>query len=195
MQRTSSGFIDSMFAICLRSRCVCCDALQHVSLPSTYLGHRARRPDRAVRVDREVVARVDELRVRRLQRFGGVADFLQVLVLADLGVAHVLPQLRLIGQPRPVGPGGLDRAARRDRRPLGAPQHREEIALLHDADVAGNLAAVEVVPRLERRLHRRRPDHARVQHALAPEVLHVGEAPGHLVRECRCGAIDLPTIV
>src|SRR6185369_13477073 len=36
MQRTSSGFIPSIVAICLRNRCVCCDALHDVSLPSTY---------------------------------------------------------------------------------------------------------------------------------------------------------------
>src|SRR4051812_38396064 len=36
MQRTSSGFMSSIDAICLRSRCVCCDALHEVSLPSTY---------------------------------------------------------------------------------------------------------------------------------------------------------------
>src|SRR5689334_17131465 len=36
MQRTSFGSIDSIDAICLRSRCVACDALHTVSLPSTY---------------------------------------------------------------------------------------------------------------------------------------------------------------
>src|SRR5712692_580241 len=36
MQRTSSGFMFSIDAICLRNRCVCCDALHDVSLPSTY---------------------------------------------------------------------------------------------------------------------------------------------------------------
>ena len=34
MQRTSSGFMLSMLAICLRSTCVACDAVHTVSLPS-----------------------------------------------------------------------------------------------------------------------------------------------------------------
>src|SRR5206468_3079337 len=115
-------------------------------------------------------------------RLAAVADLLQALVLVDPDLAHPLPQGRLVGKALPVGPRRLARLARLDRRPFAAAEHREIIALADRADVTGNLAAVEIVPCLQRRLHGLRPDHPRVDHALDLEVVHAGEAPAHLVR-------------
>ena len=147
-----------------------------------HLGDGARRTHRAVGVDGEVVGRLVDLRARGAERRRRVADLLHRLGLDDLGAAHRLPQLRLLGQSGPVGPFRLDGAAGADRRPLALRQHGEEAAALpHHADIAGNGAAGGVVDRQQLGLHRRRPHDARMQHAVATEILHVGEAAGDLV--------------
>jgi hypothetical protein len=49
------------------------------------------------------------------------------------------------------------------------------------------MPAIEIVPRLQRRFHRARPNHACVQHPLAAEVLHIREASVDLVRDVESG--------
>ena len=141
------------------------------------LRDRARRPDRAVRVHREVVARLEQLR-RGAERRGAVACILQHLVLRHPGGAHVIPELCLVGQPFPLRPPRLDRSHRLDRGPLVVRHDGKEAALAHRAEIAGDLLALRVAPVLERGPHRRRAHDARMDHPLDLEVLHVSEASG-----------------
>src|SRR5262249_1895823 len=141
----------------------------------------ARRADRAVRVDGEVVGRLDELGSLLAHRRGGVAGVAGDLVLHHLGGAHVLPQLGLIGQRLRFRPRGLERGGAADRVPFLDRNDAEEIALAHDFDDAGNALERAVVDAFELGANRRRAHDAAVQHAGHREVLHVGEAAGDLV--------------
>src|SRR2546422_380459 len=145
------------------------------------LRDRARRPDRAVRVHREVVARLEQLR-RGAERRGAVACILQHLVLRHPGGAHVIPKLCLVGQSFPLRPPRLDRSRRLDRGPLVVRHDGKEAALAHRAEIAGDLLALRVAPVLERGPHRRRAHNARMDHPPDLEVVHLSEASGDFLR-------------
>src|SRR6516225_1787061 len=147
------------------------------------LGDRAGRPDRAVRVDSEVVGGFQCLGARLAHRLGGVADTHRHLVLDDLSRAHLIPQFRCIGQRLRFRPRCLELLRRLDRAPLALCNDAEEIALAHDLDYPGNVLDRSLIDALERGPDRRRADDAPMQHAGHAEVLHVGETSRHFVRD------------
>ena len=88
-----------------------------------------------------------------------------------------------VGQRLRLRPCRLELLRRLDRGPLALGDDAEEIALAHDLDDAGNVLDRALVDAFELGADRRRAHHAAVQHAGHAEVLHVGEAAGHLVRD------------
>ena len=143
-----------------------------------------------MRIDGEVVGGV-ELLGALAKRLAAVADLARLLVLGDLGGAHVLVELGLLRQTLPFRPAGLELARALDGGPLVLGHDREEVALAYhlggtDALDRAFIDALELGP------HGRRTHHAPVQHARHAEVLHVGEGAGHFVRdvEARHGRAD-----
>lgn len=143
-----------------------------------HVGHRAGRAHRAVGVDREVVGRGDRLRGAR-HRGLRIALVDRDVVLGHRGLAHVLPELRLLGQSRPRRPRGLEEPGPLHRRPLARGDDGQEAALANDPGAFDALDR-RLVHALERGSHGGRPDHARVKHAGHAEVLHVGVGAGDL---------------
>jgi hypothetical protein len=134
-------------------------------------------------VDREVVGGLDGL---GRARDGGlrIAAVHGDVILGDLGPAHVLPELPLLGEPLPFRPGGLELSRRLDRRPLALGDDGEEAALADDSGAldAGDRALIHP---LERGADGGRAHHARVEHAGHAEVLHVGVGAGDLAGDVR----------
>src|SRR3982751_3253205 len=87
------------------------------------LGHSTRRSDRAMRMDREIITGREHLGAWRLHGLGGIACFLQLFVLVDFGVAHILPKLGLVGQSLPIGPCGFQQTTCADGAPFGSRQY------------------------------------------------------------------------
>src|SRR5262249_8877888 len=109
------------------------------------------------------------------------ADIAGDLLLEDLGRAHVLVELGLLGQPLPLRPGGLELAGGRDRAPFALRHDAEEIALAHDLDETGHVLDRGLVYAFERRADRRRAYDPAMQHAGYAEVLDIGEAASDFV--------------
>ena len=146
-------------------------------------GDRTGRPDRAVRVDGEVVGGFERLGARLAHGLGSVTDVARHLVLGDLAGAHFVPKLRRLRQGLRFRPRRLELLRSLDRAPLALGDDAEEIALPHDLDDAGDIFERCLVDILERGADRRRANDAPVQHPGHAEVLHVGEASRHFVRD------------
>jgi hypothetical protein len=95
------------------------------------------------------------------------------VVLGQLGPAHVLPELGLVGEPFPFRPGGLELPGALDRCPLALGDDGEEAALAHDAGALDVLDGA-LVHSLEGGADGGRANHPRVEHTGHAEVLHVG---------------------
>ena len=92
---------------------------------------------------------------------------------------------------RPARVGG-EAAHRLDGAPLGVGHDRQKGTVADDRYDAGQGADRRVVERLQRRAIGRRPDHAGVEEALGPQVLHIDGSAGQLGGnvEPRHGPVD-----
>jgi hypothetical protein len=86
----------------------------------------------------EFVGGVDFLHAVLGHGVGGVANIGGDFVLGDFAGAHVLEELRLLGQSFPGGPGRLDLLRRLDGGPFVLGDDAEEVAFAHNADDAGD---------------------------------------------------------
>src|ERR1017187_2286729 len=128
--------MESMAASCWRRSCVPLAGGPAGEFAFLDFRNGARRPNRAVRVDGEIVGRAQPFGGLFERRFG-VADVAGDIVLVDLGGADMLPQFALLRQAFPVGPVPLKFL----RPPYGAPlapgHNAEKIALAHNLNQAG----------------------------------------------------------
>src|SRR4029078_10584082 len=132
-------------------------------------------------MDGEVISRFTELRSFLGQGFRHVPHVAGRVFLHHLGGAHVLPELRLVGQCFRFRPGDFERLRTADRVPFARCDDTEEITLAHAPGNARNFLDRGLVYLFDLGADGRRPHHAPVQHAGHAEVLHVGEATGDLV--------------
>ena len=87
----------------------------------------------------------------------------------------MLPQLRLIGQPRPVRPRRLELLCRFDRAPFARRDDGEKVTLTHDLDEAVHAGDRAFVDANKVRSDCGRPHDPRVHHPRNAKVLHEHE--------------------
>ena len=158
----------------------------HRELAVLEVGYRARRADRRVRLDREVVARLDAPRAR-FERALRVACGLRDLFLRHREPAPVVEHARLVGERGTGPPVHSHRPRRLDSGPFAARDHGEEVFLAHGLNVAVHLARLGEVDLLDARLVEVGADDARMQHPGHAHVVDVGELAGDLA-----GNVDPP---
>ena len=141
---------------------------------------------RAMSVDGEVVGGADPPG-GLLESLLGVANVAGYVVLVDLGGADKLPELALIRQAFPSGPGCLEifRGANGAPFPLG--DHAQEIALADHLDQPGDVLDRALVDTLQTGADGGRAHHAAMQHAGQLEIVYVGKLARHFGRNVIAG--------
>jgi hypothetical protein len=133
-----------------------------------------------MRLDRPLVARAERLDAGRGLDVAGLAEH---LVAHHRCGANVFVKLLLFGQRRRCCPFCLQFAGAADGAPFAVGDDRQEITHAHGARTARQSLERIGVDREQVGADCRRPHRPRVQHAGHADILHVGEASGHLVRD------------